>query len=168
MVGKTIINQIYRKEEMKMAFTPWRERQPLSILREEIDNIFDRFFRYGKGFEMEPRAGTDSWSPAVDLEETDDKLIVKAEMPGLEPEDFQVSLYDNKLAIKGEKRQQKEEKKKDYRMVERNYGSFYRSIPLPYPVESDKAEAYYDKGVLEITLPKPGTTRAKQIEVNVK
>ena len=102
------------------------------------------------------------------MEETDREIIVKAEMPGLDPNDFQISLTENTLTIKGEKKEEKEEKKKNYHMIERRYGSFYRSIPLPCSVETDKVEANYKKGILEINLPKAEAAKVKQINVNVK
>ncbi|UCE07630.1 MAG: Hsp20/alpha crystallin family protein [bacterium] len=151
-----------------MALIPWRERHPLTELREEIDNIFDNFFGRGKKQELEGWKGPGLRSPAVDMEETDKEIIVKAELPGLDPKDFQISLTENTLMIKGEKKEEKEEKKKNYHMIERRYGSFYRSIPLPCSVETDKVEANYEKGILEITLPKSELVKAKQITVNVK
>jgi HSP20 family protein len=151
-----------------MALTPWRERHPLADLRDEIDNLFDNFFGRGKPRELEAWQGSGPRAPAVDMEETENEVIVKAEMPGLEPKDFQISLTESSLTIKGERKEEKEEKKKNYHMVERRYGSFYRSIPLPCPVESDKVEANYKKGILEITLPKAEPVKAKQISVNVK
>ncbi|MGA1864143.1 MAG: Hsp20/alpha crystallin family protein [bacterium] len=151
-----------------MALIPWRERHPLVDLREEIDNLFDNFFGRAKDREIEGWQGSSMRSPAVDMEETEKEIIVKAEMPGLDPKDFQISLSENALTIKGEKKEEKEEKKKNYHMVERRYGSFYRSIPLPCPVEGDKVEASYKKGILEVTLPKAEPAKAKQIAVNVK
>lgn len=151
-----------------MALIPWREKHPLADLREEIDSLFDNFFGRGRAGEIESWQGSSSRSPAVDMEETENEVIVKAEMPGLDPKDFQISLTENTLTIKGERKEEKEEKKKNYHMVERRYGSFYRSIPLPCPVESDKVEANYKKGILEVTLPKAEPVKAKQITVNVK
>jgi HSP20 family protein len=151
-----------------MALIPWKERHPLSELREEIDNMFEKFFSRSKERELEGWEGTGLRSPAVDMEETDKDIIVKAEMPGLDPKDFQVSLTENTLTIKGERKEEKEEKKKNYHMIERRYGSFYRSIPLPCSVETDKVEANYKKGILEITLPKSASVKAKQITVNIK
>ena len=151
-----------------MALIPWKERHPLADLREEIDNLFDNFFGRGKAGEIESWQGSSLRSPAVDMEETENEVIVKAEMPGLDPKDFQISLTESSLTIKGERKEEKEEKKKNYHMVERRYGSFYRSIPLPCPVESDKVEANYKKGILEVTLPKAEPVKAKQITVNVK
>ena len=151
-----------------MALIPWKEKHPLVELRDEIDHIFDNFFGRGRKGEIEGWQSSGLRSPAVDMEETDKQIIVKAEMPGLEPNDFHISLTENTLTIKGEKKEEKEEKKRNYHMVERRYGSFYRSIPLPCSVETDKVEASYKKGILEITLPKAKAARVKQINVNVK
>lgn len=151
-----------------MALIPWREKHPLAELRDEIDNIFSNFFGRGKDADIERWEGMGFRSPAVDMEETDKDIIIKAEMPGLDPKDFQISLTENTLTIKGEKREEQEEKKRNYHMVERRYGSFYRSIALPCSVEGDKVDAKYNKGVLEVTLPKAEPSKAKKISVNVK
>lgn len=151
-----------------MSLIPWKEKHPLADLRSEIDNIFDQFFGRYKSQELDTWEGMPIRSPAIDMEETDKDILIKAEMPGLNPKDFQISLSGNNLTIKGENKEEKEEKKKNYHMIERRYGSFYRSIPLPCDVESDKVEANYDKGILEIKLPKCKPTEAKKITVNVK
>ncbi|MBN2374510.1 Hsp20/alpha crystallin family protein [bacterium] len=151
-----------------MSLVPWRQKHPLADLRSEIDNIFDQFFGRMKGFDLEPWEGMAARTPAVDMEETDKDILVKAEMPGLDPKDFQVSLSGNSLVIKAEKKEEKEEKKKNYHMTERRYGSFFRSIPLPCEVESGKIEASYTKGILEIKLPKSEPVKAKTITLNAK
>ncbi len=151
-----------------MALIPWREKHPLADLRSEVDNIFDQFFGRYKLHEIEPWKGITLRSPVIDMEETDKNIIVKAEMPGLEPKDFHISITGNTLTIKSENKEEKEEKKKNYHIIERRYDSFYRSIPLPCDVESEKVEANYDKGILEITLPKCKPTESKKITVNVK
>ncbi|WP_462325119.1 Hsp20/alpha crystallin family protein [Desulfoplanes sp.] len=103
--------------------------------------------------------------PAVDVSEDDKNITVKAEIPGMEPKDVDISLEKNMLVIKGEKKFEEEEKKENYQRIERSYGSFYRSLPLTMEIKEDKIEATYDKGILSITLPKAEPTKAKKIEI---
>ena len=126
-----------------------------------LDDFFEGFFRPVRYEEGEKG----DLVPRMDIRETENAFIIKAEMPGLDPKDFQISLTENTLTIKGEKREEKEEKKRNYHMVERRYGSFYRSIALPCSVEGDKVDAKYNKGVLEVTLPKAEPSKAKKISV---
>jgi HSP20 family protein len=105
------------------------------------------------------------WMPAVDVSETKDSLIVKAEIPGMESKDIDISLSGDLLTIKGEKKQKTEEKKENYHRIETHYGAFSRTIRVPVPVNSEKIKASYDNGVLKITLPKKEEVKAKQIEI---
>ncbi len=128
------------------------EDNPFAMLRREMDSMFDNFFR---GFELEPfegRIGT--FAPRIDVSETDREITVSAELPGLDEKDIDVSLSDDMLTIKGEKKDEKEDKGKDYYRMERSYGSFSRTIPLPVEVQADKVDATFKKGVLTVTLPK--------------
>ena len=151
-----------------MALIPWKEVYPLAEFQSEIDSLFDHFFDLTAANDFAPWEKLIFRSPAVDMEETDKEIIVKAEMPGLEPKDFQISLTDNMLTIKGEKQEEKTEEKKNYHMVERHHSSFYRSIPLPSEVKGDKVEANYSKGIIEIKLPKSKPQKSKKITVHVK
>jgi HSP20 family protein len=133
-----------------------------------MDSLFDNFFR---GFDLEPfesRAG--GFSPKVDVFENDREITVSAELPGMDEKDIDVSLQDHVLTIKGEKKEEKEDKGKDYCRMERSYGSFVRTIPLPVEVETDKIEARFRKGVLSITLPKTAgaVQETKKIAVKVE
>ncbi len=110
---------------------------------------------------------TDEWSPTVDISETKDEVIVKAEVPGMTKEDISVFLQDNVLTLRGEKKQEKEEKDKTFHRVERSYGSFVRSFTLPTLVQADKVKAAYKVGVLQITLPKAEEVKPKEILVSV-
>jgi HSP20 family protein len=106
------------------------------------------------------------WAPEMDLAETKDALVVKAEVPGIEPKDIQLSLKDQVLTIKGEKKQEKEEKDEHYYRMERSYGSFSRSIRLPSPVDEAKVSATFKNGLLTVTLPK--TPAAKGTTIPIK
>ena len=101
----------------------------------------------------------------MDVTETDKEIEITAELPGLEEKDVQVNLADNVLTIRGEKKAEKEEKDKNYRLVERSYGSFVRSLQLPDGVNANAIKASIDKGVLKVTVPKPAPAQAKKIDV---
>ncbi|MFO8240258.1 MAG: Hsp20/alpha crystallin family protein [Dissulfuribacterales bacterium] len=140
--------------------TPWRPLRELSNLRREMDDLWGNLT--GEK-EFLPMKG--EWMPAVDVSETKDSLIVKAEIPGMESKDIDVSLCGDLLTIKGEKKQKTEEKKENYHRIETHYGAFSRTIRVPVSVNSEKIKASYDNGVLKITLPKKEEVKAKQIEI---
>lgn len=126
--------------------------------------MFDRFFRGGDLSEMSI-AGT--WLPPIDLSETPDKITVKAEIPGLDPKEIDISIQGDTLIIKGDKKEEKEEKGKNYYRMERRYGSFSRSVDLPTSVDTSKVTAECKNGVLEITMQKKEEVKPKQISVKV-
>jgi HSP20 family protein len=128
-----------------------------------MENLWKRFF----GDTSLAKPYTEEWAPTVDIFETEDNYIVKAELPGLEAKDVDVTLTDDFLTIKGEKKNEEEEKYEDRLFKERFYGAFQRSFQLPSGVEADMVEANFDKGVLKIVLPKKEETKKKQIEVKV-
>jgi HSP20 family protein len=110
----------------------------------------------------------ETWSPSVDISETKDNFVVKAELPGLEAKDINVSISGEVLTINGEKKAEKEEKDEHYHCVERYSGSFQRVFQLPSGVKTDQIEASFDKGVLKVNLPKVEEAKKKEIEVKVK
>lgn len=148
-----------------MELIPWRPfGEGLSEFHTEMEKLRNRFMR-GLPFS---RTIIEEWSFFMDILETKDKLIVKAELPGLEAKDVNVSVSGDLLTIKGEKEKEEEEKDEHYHCVERRYGSFHRSFRLPASVKGDKVEATFDKGVLKVTLPKVEEAKNKEIEVKVK
>jgi HSP20 family protein len=128
-------------------------------LQREIDRVFADFTR---GF---PSFAARDLVPNVDVTETDKEIEITAELPGLEEKDVQINLADDVLTIKGEKKAEKEEKDKSYRLVERTYGAFSRSIELPAGVNPDAIKANISKGVLRVSVPKPAPAQTKKIEV---
>jgi HSP20 family protein len=110
----------------------------------------------------------EDWNPSVDISETKDKLVIEADLPGLEKKDVQVNITGNVLTIKGEKADEKKEKEENYYRCERYRGSFQRTLSLPVEVKADKAEAHFEKGVLKITLPKVEAAKSKQIKIQGK
>jgi HSP20 family protein len=117
-------------------------------------------------FEREMPAATTSWSPSVDILENENELVVKAELPGMELKDINVTFENNILTIKGERRFEHETKKEDYHRVEREYGSFSRSFALPTFVDEAKIKADYKDGMLNIVLPKREAVKPRGIKVN--
>ena len=134
-------------------------------IQREINRMFDSAFRFDTRNED---SVFHAWTPAVDFAERDDQFVVKAELPGVNKDDVKITLENNILTIHGEKKQEKEIKKENYHHVERSYGSFERSFTLPTSVKSDKIDAVYKDGVLQIALPKSEDAKPKQIEVKVK
>ncbi|MCK5554386.1 MAG: Hsp20/alpha crystallin family protein, partial [Deltaproteobacteria bacterium] len=130
--------------------TPWRPFGELTSFRREMDRLWENFF----GERPLPKIWEREWAPSLEMSETKDNFVVKAEVPGIDAKDIDISLTGDVLTIKGEKRQEKKEKEEDYHLVERSYGSFSRSVRLPAEVESDRIKASYKNGILNITLPK--------------
>jgi HSP20 family protein len=143
------------------ALAPWTG---MTGLRREMDRLFDRFFEGDAGWEALEIGG--EWAPKVDLSETKEAYVVRAEIPGVEQKDIQVSLQDQLLTIKGEKTKEKEEKDEHYHRVERSYGAFARAMRLPAAVEGSKVTASFKDGVLTVTLPK--TPAAKGTTIPIK
>jgi HSP20 family protein len=148
-------------EDVKRTLTTIKERvdQALDNLRPERDRDRD---------ENRTMARRIFHGPDIDIEETDDAVVVRAEPPGLSPEDFSVEVAGERLIMRGEKRQEHEERKGDTYIMERRYGSFIRSIPLPSEVDPDRAKSEFRDGVLRLTLPKTEKSRGRRIRVDVK
>jgi HSP20 family protein len=135
---------------------------PFMSLQYEIDRLFEDFSR---GFPTIAGNGATALMPSMDVTETDKEIEITAELPGLEEKDVQINIADNILTIRGEKKAEKEQKDKNYRLVERSYGSFERTLELPEGVNVDAIKANISKGLLKVTVPKPAPTQAKKIEV---
>jgi HSP20 family protein len=146
------------------------EEHPLWSFRREMDRLFkDYLGEWGERSLAPFGEGWGAFSPQVDVTETDGEIKVSAELPGLGDEDIDVSLSNDVLTIRGEKKEEKEEKGRSYYRAERSYGSFVRSVPLPAEVDADKVDAVFQKGVLTVTLPKTGEARArKKIAIKTK
>lgn len=147
-----------------MAITRWRPFRDLLSIQDEMNRVFDDFF--GRPMtRLEWAEGV--WSPSVNVSETKDNVAIKAEMPGMNKDDVNLSIQDNVLTLKGEKKQEKEERDANYHRIERSYGSFCRSFTLPTSVETDKIKASYKNGVLNITLPKTEEVKPKEIPISI-
>ncbi len=138
----------------------------LRNLHGEIDRVFDEFsrgsfnpFRFGENGKL---------SPAMDVAETDDSMEITAELPGVSEDDVEVSITDRRLTIKGEKKSETESEEADKHIVERSYGSFLRSMHLPFDVDIAAVSASFEKGVLKIMLPKPPEVASKTKKIEIK
>jgi HSP20 family protein len=139
--------------------------EPFTSLRRDMDRLFEDFSRdFGWG---PPAAAGTGKAPRVDVSETDAEIRIEAELPGVDEKDVEVVLSNGHLTIKGEKKQEKEEKKKDYHLVERSYGSFARTIGLPFQADPGQVKASFAKGVLTVTVPKPPEVKAKEKKIPI-
>jgi HSP20 family protein len=145
---------------IKAAPAPVSRRvTPFDLLQNEIDRVFNSFNNW-------PAAFTDtSFSPSMEVTETDAAIEVSIELPGMDEKDIDISVADGVLTIRGEKKFERDEKKKNYRVVERSYGSFERAVALPQVVDAAKVKAQMSKGVLKIDIPKPLAAKAQQVKI---
>ena len=147
-----------------MDIVPWRSFGEISRFRREMDDLFNRIF----GETSLSKIGLGKWQPLVDISETDTDIIIKAELPGIDAKDVDVSITGDRLTIKGEKQQEKEEKEENRYRSERYYGTYERVINLPASIVENKTEATFDKGILTITLPKVEKIKKKKVKIRVK
>ncbi len=146
--------------------TPLRPLRELELMGQQFQEDFVKPFvrSVWERMPVEERA----WAPPVDVFERDDEFVVKAELPGMKLQDISVSVSDDVLTIKGDKKTEPDVKDENYYRNERTYGSFVRSIDLPEGVDSKRVEASYEDGVLEISIPKAAGAKPRQVNINVK
>ncbi len=147
-----------------MALVRWEPIRELGTLQQEMNRLFNTFFDAPGGG---PGNGgpVRRWTPAIDLLETDDHFILRADLPGMSEQDVNIELEDNVLLITGERKAEHEEKKEGYYRVERSFGSFARSLTLPEGVDSSKVS--FDRGVLEVRIPKPEQRKPQRVSISV-
>ena len=156
------------------SLIPWKwgesqgapPEKAVTEFRKEVDDLFSRFF------------GSEGWfpsgyfsrgfTPALDVSETDENVLVKAELPGVDPKEIEVNLAGTTLTIKGEKKEEREETTESMHKIERSYGSFFRAINLPCEVNEEKIEATFKDGVLNLKLPKTEPSKKTTIKIDVK
>jgi len=150
-----------------MRFIPYRE---LPMIRNEMGRLFDdvlsSFPTFYSGKRRRLLEG--EWLPKVDVAETEENVIVTAELPGVKQDDVTVTVMDDILTIKGEKKEEKEIRREDYCSIERSYGSFQRSVSLPTSVQADRAKATHKDGILTVTIPKSEAVKPKEIKVSIE
>jgi HSP20 family protein len=140
--------------------------EDIEKVRSEMDRLVDTFL-FGVPQTRDFSEETE-WLPAVDVAEMRNEIVVNVEAPGMHSEEFDISVSEGKLTIRGEKKQDRIEKEENYHLIERRYGTFSRSISLPQEVVGDKISASYKNGVLTVTLPKSERTKKKEIKIEVE
>ena len=162
------------------SLIPWREKptalagrdeflDPFVTLRRDVDRMFDDFFTNFGGRALGPLSGgRQSVMPAIDVAETDKELVITAEMPGLDEKNFEVTVAGDVLTVKGEKKAEREQKNGDAHYMERRFGSFSRSVRLPFEVNDQPVDAKFDRGVLTIRVAKPAEMQKAVRRIEVK
>jgi len=152
-----------------MAIVRWEPFRDLVTIQDRMNRIFDDAFRGvpRQGAAEEDWALGGTWAPAVDIFEHEGNLVLKAELPGIEPKDVDVRVENNVLTLRGERKFENEVKREQYHRVERAYGTFSRSFTLPNVVDTDKIKAEFKDGVLRVTLPQREEAKPKQITIAV-
>jgi HSP20 family protein len=147
-----------------MLLTKWKPVETQLKFKNEFDRLFDSFF---SDFYKDP-ADLYSISPRADIEESDNDYLVTVEVPGIDKKDLKLNLEENKLTIKGEKKQSKEIKESNYICCERSYGGFERTFNLPTSIKANEISAEYKDGIIRIKLPKAEEAKRKEIEIKLK
>jgi HSP20 family protein len=178
MMAQSVTKLPVKTEAAESVKSALPSRRPLETLRREVDRLFEDFdagfwrspFRRSV-LDIEPfwtREISRAAAPAVDIAETDKAYEISAELPGMDEKNIEVKLINGSLSIKGEKREEKEEKKKDYYLSERHFGSFERRFRVPEGVDTAKIEANFRKGVLKVTLPKTAEAQKPEKKIAIK
>jgi len=150
-----------------MAIVRWEPFRDLVAVQDRLNRIFDDTFRGNPRGSDEDWALGGQWAPSVDIFEHEGSLVLRAELPGIEPKDVDVHVENNVLTLRGERKFESEVKREKYHRVERAYGTFSRSFTLPNVVDTEKIKADYKDGVLQVTLPQREEAKPKQIQVSV-
>jgi HSP20 family protein len=145
-----------------MELVRWRPRTRLPIVQDDMDRAFDRLMRQWASPVSFSEAG---WNPSVDVIETDDEIVVKAEIPGVSMDDIDLTVENNRMILSGEKKQEHEEKDDNYYLMERSYGSFRRIFVLPAQADADRVVASYEDGLLTVTVPKSEAAKGMKIDI---
>src|SRR5438270_10081706 len=151
-------------EVSDMALIRWEPVRELNTMQSEMNRLFNTFFEDGPG---NGGAQMRRWLPAMDLVETQDDLLLRADLPGLSESDVKIELEDNVLTISGERKAEHEERNEGYYRVERASGAFQRSLTLPEGVNPEAIKASFDKGVLEVRIPKPEERKPRKVAISV-
>lgn len=160
--------QTRRGHELQRAFSPFGLMRRFN---EEMDRLFQDF-GFGRespemlsGREMQMFGGSSGWSPQIEVFERGGELCVRADLPGMNKDDIEIDIANNALVIHGERRDEREEEEEGYYRSERSYGSFFRTISLPEGVDVENAEASFQNGVLEITMPAPERAKRRRLDI---
>jgi HSP20 family protein len=147
-----------------MALIRWEPARELGTIQNEMNRLFNTFF------DTPTTAGSGAsrrWIPAMDLVENDGEFVLRADLPGLSESDVNIELEDNVLTVSGERKSQSEERNEGYYRIERSFGSFRRTLTLPEGVDPEAVKATFDRGVLEVRVPKPEERKPRRVEISV-
>ncbi|NLX18704.1 MAG: Hsp20/alpha crystallin family protein [Desulfobulbus sp.] len=161
------------KHAAKSGYFPERYYDPTLSIHRDIDRLFDQFFHgfgvpaFGRHREW-PGIDSGMLKPKIDLAASDDEYLLTVEIPGVDEKDVSIDITGNTMTVRGEKRQEKEEKEKDYYRIERSYGSFQRVLSLPEDVDQDAIKAGFKNGILSVTMPRKAVQKGevKQVTIN--
>lgn len=149
-----------------MAIVRWEPFRELLSTQDRFNQLFNQTFSQAFGKESQ-ELGSRNWAPAVDIYETDHNLVIKTELPGIDPNDVEVRVENNTLFLQGERKFEKNTSEENYHRVERSYGTFSRSFTLPSSVNTENAQAEYKNGILTLTLAKREEAKPKTIKIQV-
>ena len=145
-----------------MAIIRWDPVRDMVTLREKMNRMFEDAFT-GKGEDKE--LAPSSWAPAVDIYETENEIVLTAEVPGIDENDIEIKIEDNTLTLRGERKFTKETKEENYHRLERSYGAFYRAFTLPNSVDADSIKAENENGILRVTMPKKQELKPRTVKI---
>ncbi len=149
-----------------MAMVKWDPFRDLVSIQDRMNKLFEQTL--SRSSRSDEAAAATTWTPPVDIYETPETIVIKAELPGVAREDVDIQIQDNALVLRGERRFAKEVKEESYLRIERAYGPFHRSFTLPATVQQDKVRAVLRDGVLELELPKADSAKSKRITIDVR
>lgn len=146
-----------------MAITKWDPFRDLMVLRDRMNRLFEDLVSAPRFEDSEIIQST--WSPAVDIYETENELVLTAELPGVDEKDVEIKIEDNTLTLKGERKFEKETKEENYHRIERAYGSFFRSFSLPNYIDQEKISAEFENGLLKVHMPKKPEVKPRKVKI---
>ena len=149
-----------------MALIRWEPARELATIQGEMNRLFNTFFEPANGSNGSSSTGLRRWIPAMDLVESEDTFVLRADLPGLSEDDVNIELEENVLTISGERKTEHEQRKDGYYRVERASGAFSRSLTLPEGVDPERVEASFDRGVLEVRIPKPEQRKPRKVTIS--
>ena len=150
-----------------MALIRWEPVRELGTIQSEMNRLFNTFFDNPSVEVSHGNGAQRRWLPPMDLVEAEGEFILRADLPGLSEEDVNIEVEDNVLSISGERKSRHEQSEEGYHRVERSFGSFRRSLTLPEGVDTDAVKATFDRGVLEIRIPKPEERKPRKVSISV-
>jgi HSP20 family protein len=150
-----------------MSLISWQPLRELDSLRQRINHLFDEAVHPEGRADLQPMTGEGIWAPAIELQETDSDVILKAELPGIGAKDLDIEVSQNRVSILGEHREEKHIGKKGFFYSEIRYGQFQRLISLPVPIKNDQVNAEFKEGVLTLTMPKLETERPEMVKIDL-